>query len=966
MNSTKDRPGCARAESRAVLSPERRLPARRAAALLAALAAAAGFTALAAGGAAAPQPVVTSHLRLVETGSPSPSRGPMVAARSRRAKLGIGLFTAAPSHLPAAGGQVKLTATVQHASSCTFTFARGLGRTPVSTPCRSGRATASVTLPRNTSTADRVFRFEVTVSGRGSSMTAAPVTVIEAAASRRGAPRVTLEPVSATVSAGVAVSFTAAAHGAPSPTVRWQVSADGGHTWTAVPGVRSATFAFTATPGQSGLRYRAVFTNANGSATTAAALLTVQSAASPQVVPVSIVSNPTSVSVNEGAGASFSAAASGTPAPTVQWQLSTDGGASWSDIAGATATSYAIDAASLAQSGEEFRAVFTNQAGAAPTAAATLTVVALEQAPQLTTQPINEGVVVGGQVTFTAAASGQPTPTVQWQVSTDDGITWASISGATSASYTIDSASQLQNGEQLRAIFTNGAGTVTSNAVLLTVSQPIIPSITTEPAAQTVIAGHPAVFSAAASGVPTPSVQWYASIDAGASWTPIPGATAPTYSFSASPSQSGEELHAVFTNSQGSATTFAATLTVETGPAVTLQPASQSTVSGSSVSFTAIASGSPIPTVQWQLSTDNGATFSDIGGANASTYGIVASGSDSGNQYRAVFTNPAGTATSSAATLTVAVAAAPQVTQQPANRAVVAADTVSFSAGATGTPTPSVRWQVSTDGGGSWGDVSGAISATYSFTADATDNGDQYRAVFSNGSGTATSNPASLVVGADNSSVNWSGYEANQTGVTYTMASGSWIVPSVSCSSAATYSSEWVGIDGDGTSTVQQDGTDSFCAGGTATYDAWWEVYPEPSVTLPNPVSAGDLMSASVTVTLGTWTLALSDSTAGWTVSEHPTPPQTPSEGSVEWIVERPSICQGPGDCPIANLANFGTTAITNAGATANGVTSTISGVGAAPLQMIGSQGQNPDLLALPGALGLGGTGFSDVFYASS
>ena len=786
MESTKDLPGCARVESKADPSPVFRLRARRAVAAVCALAAAAGFSALAAGGAATPQPEVARSVRLVETGSSvtvsrgstvtvSRSGGPMIAARSRRARLGIGLFTATPSHLPATGGHVKLTAVVQHASSCTFTFARGLGRAPASKRCGSGEATASVTLPRNTSSSDRAFRFEVRVDGGGSSVSAAPVTVIEAAASRRAAPKITLEPANATVSAGAAISFTAAAHGAPSPTVRWQVSSDGGRTWTVVAGAKSATYAFTAVPGQSGSRYRAVFTNANGSATSAPAVLTVQ----PQVVPVSIGANPASVSVTEGMGASFSASASGLPVPNVQWQLSTDGGASWSDVAGATSTSYAIGAAALAQSGDEFRAVFTNEAGPAPTAAATLTVVAVPQAPQVTTQPISQIVLVNRPVTFIAAAS-----------------------------------------------------------------------------------------------------------------------------------------------------------------------------------------GSPSPTVQWQLSTDNGSTFNDISGANASTYSTVASDSDDEDQYRAVFTNAAGTATSNAATLTVP-ASAPQITQQPANRAVVAGNAASFTAGAVGTPAPSVKWQVSMDNGASWGDVSGATSATYSFMADPGESGDQYRAVFANGSGTATSSPASLVVGNDTPSVNWSGYGANQTGVTYTMVTGSWTVPTVNCSSADTYSSTWVGIDGDFTTpTVEQDGTESDCIGGTPFYDAWWEFYPASSQPLVNSVSPGDSMTASVSVSAGTWTLALADNTAGWSVAEHPTATQTVDEGSVEWIVERPEVCTTPGNCPISNLANFGTTAITGASATANGVTSSISGIGATALEMVGRQAQNPDLLALPGALGGGGTSFGVTWYA--
>ena len=97
-----------------------------------------------------------------------------------------------------------------------------------------------------------------------------------------------------------------------------------------------------------------------------------------------------------------------------------------------------------------------------------------------------------------------------------------------------------------------------------------------------------------------------------------------------------------------------------TAPSVTTQPSPTQTVTygAASVSFSATASGSPAPTVQWQVST--GGPFTNL--ANNATYSGVTSGtltinnptvSLSGNQYRAVFTNSCGTATSNAATLTV-------------------------------------------------------------------------------------------------------------------------------------------------------------------------------------------------------------------------------------------------------------------------------------------------------------------------
>ncbi|MCY2978999.1 MAG: immunoglobulin domain-containing protein [Planctomycetota bacterium] len=138
-------------------------------------------------------------------------------------------------------------------------------------------------------------------------------------------------------------------------------------------------------------------------------------------------------------------------------------------------------------------------------------------------------------------------------------------------------------------------------------------------------------------------------------------------------------------------------------PAITQSPSNQTVVTGNTATFTAAASGSPTPTVQWQVSTNGGTSWSNISGATSTTYSFTAVSGDNGKQYRAVFTNTAGSATSSAATLTVNYA--PSVTQNPSSSTVSSGATASFTAAATGNPTPTVQWQISTNGGTSWSDI---------------------------------------------------------------------------------------------------------------------------------------------------------------------------------------------------------------------------------------------------------------------
>jgi Bacterial Ig-like domain (group 3)/FG-GAP repeat len=86
---------------------------------------------------------------------------------------------------------------------------------------------------------------------------------------------------------------------------------------------------------------------------------------------------------------------------------------------------------------------------------------------------------------------------------------------------------------------------------------------------------------------------------------------------------------------QGAAYVFAS----PEGFAVTVDPVSQTAQLGTSVMFTAAATGAASVAVQWQVSVDDGATWTDVAGATNSWYSLYPSLAASGNQYRAVFTN---------------------------------------------------------------------------------------------------------------------------------------------------------------------------------------------------------------------------------------------------------------------------------------------------------------------------------------
>ncbi len=285
-----------------------------------------------------------------------------------------------------------------------------------------------------------------------------------------------------------------------------------------------------------------------------------------------------------------------------------------------------------------------------------------------------------------------------------------------------------------------GIGSPIVNVLVPDLVGNVAPAVTAQPSSQTAVAGSTVTFTVAASGNPTPSVQWEVS-NGQSGFSPINGATSTTLTLvNVAASQNGDEYEAVFTNSSGSVTTASATLTVDTLPAVTAAPANQSVDAGGTAMFSAAAAGNPTPTVQWQLSTDGGASWSNVSGATSTTLTVSGvAGTQNGAEYEAIFTNSVGSVTTSPATLTV-----DYVTLQPVSQTINDGQSASFNA-ATSNPSglDAVQWQVNTGSGFTnltdGGVYSGSATTTLTITgAVAAMSGYQYEAVFTNSAGSLT------------------------------------------------------------------------------------------------------------------------------------------------------------------------------------------------------------------------------------
>jgi hypothetical protein len=287
--------------------------------------------------------------------------------------------------------------------------------------------------------------------------------------------------------------------------------------------------------------------------------------------PATISLQPKDQQVVEGGTANFSVVAAG--GLTYQWQRSTDNGATFSDVAGASSSSFLLPAATLAADGTQFRVKVSNAAGSVTSSAARLTVTALQLAPTITTPPSSIAVVAPATASFTAVIGGLPAPTLQWQVSVDAGVTFTNLPGATGSSFTTAATVLGDSGHRYRVIATNTVGTATSTAAVLTVgSGAVAPAFTTQPVAVSITAGQDAHFTAAASGTPTPTLQWQLSTNGGVTWSDIVGATGGTLDLLGVPlANNGQRYRSVATNTVSSVASNAALLTVSASAGKTWQ-----------------------------------------------------------------------------------------------------------------------------------------------------------------------------------------------------------------------------------------------------------------------------------------------------------------------------------------------------------------------------------------------------------
>jgi hypothetical protein len=217
---------------------------------------------------------------------------------------------------------------------------------------------------------------------------------------------------------------------------------------------------------------------------------------------------------------------------------------------------------------------------------------------------------------------------------------------------------------------------------------------------------------------------------------------------------------ATVTSAQGCSSTTPITITVNQLPAITTQPAALAApiCPGFNVNYSVTATGTGI-TYQWQVSTDNGSTWTNM--VNGVQYSNVTTQtvtilnvqtSQNGHRFRVIVSGVCPPAVTSS-TVTLVVSTPPTITTPPASRTVCAPDAATFSVVAAGVPAPTIyQWQVSTNSGSTWTNLTTGGSYTPTLTVSptaTTQNGSLYRVIVTNSCGQSiTSSNATLTVNA--------------------------------------------------------------------------------------------------------------------------------------------------------------------------------------------------------------------------
>ena len=572
--------------------------------------------------------------------------------------------------------------------------------------------------------------YSYTVTNEAGCTSAASAEVVINAASGV-TPGVSITSTTTSICVGGSVTFTATpVNGGTAPAYVWQVNGSTVAGQTAV--------AFTTTTLANNDQVRVIMTSNDPCASPATATSNAITMSASSVTPsVSITSTITSICA--GSSVTFTATpVNGGTAPAYVWQVN------GTTVAGQTAATFTTT--TLANN-DQVRVIMTSNDPCASPATATsnaITMSAGSVTPSVSIISTTTSICLGGSVTFTATpVNGGTAPAYVWQV---NGTT---VAGQTAATFTTNT---LANNDQVRVIMTSDdpcafPATAISNAITMSASSSITPSVSITSTITSICAGSSVTFTATpVNGGTAPAYVWQVN------GTTVAGQTA--VEFTTTTLANNDQIRVIMTSNDPCASPATATsnaITMSAGsvtPSVSITSTITSICAGSSVTFTATpVNGGTAPAYVWQV---NGTT---VAGQTAATFTTTTLANN--DQVRVIMTSndpcasPA-TATSNAITMS-AGSVTPSVSIISTTTSICLGGSVTFTATpVNGGTAPSYVWQVNGSA------VAGQTAAT--FTTNTLANNDQVTVIMTSNDpcaspASATSNAITMYAGSVTPSV---------------------------------------------------------------------------------------------------------------------------------------------------------------------------------------------------------------------
>jgi hypothetical protein len=488
-------------------------------------------------------------------------------------------------------------------------------------------------------------------------------------------PGITTQPVVQVACVGSAATFSVVATGG-SLTYQWR---KGGSN---ISGATSSSYSISSVVTGDAGNYDVIVTNTCSSVTSSAVALTVNE------LPV-ITTQPTSQTVCSGNITTFTIAASGSGL-SYQWQkdnIALVNGVN--GVSGATSATLTISPTPVSAAGI-YNVVVTGTCS--PFATSNDVVLTVDEGAVITGHPSGQTVCAGTtNVQFTVAATGTGL-TYQWKKDGNSLSNGVNISGATTTTLTLATAAAADAGSYNVVMgTTNCTSGITSNGAALTITTPVIPSVSiaVTSGSNPTCSGTSVMFTATPANGGTPSYQWQKDgVNVGTNSATYTDAGTTTGSITCIMTTS----ISCVTTTTATSNTIALNITAQVTPFVSIAITSGSnpTCSGSSVTFTATPTNGGTPSYQWQKDGvnvgTNSATYTDAGTTAGSITCIMTT------SVSCVTTT---TATSNAIALSINAKVTPSVSIAitSGSNPTCSGSSVSFTATPTNGGTPSYQWQ---------------------------------------------------------------------------------------------------------------------------------------------------------------------------------------------------------------------------------------------------------------------------------